>query len=73
LLLPLSTRPVDKSYVEWGGIFACQVLAATILDRLLLLSTTAKFRAQSYRLREPGKAGVFTEPTERHQRHIAAG
>jgi len=51
----------NKSYGEWGEVFADQVLAAAILDRLLHFSTTLSIRGQSYRLREKRKAGVFQE------------
>jgi DNA replication protein DnaC len=51
----------NKSYGDWGDIFADQVLATAILDRLLHHSTTVNIRGQSYRLREKRKAGVFTE------------
>jgi DNA replication protein DnaC len=54
----------NKSYGEWGDIFADQVLAAAILDRLLHFSTTLSIRGQSYRLREKRRAGVFTELVE---------
>jgi DNA replication protein DnaC len=54
----------NKSYGDWGDIFADQVLAAAILDRLLHFSTTINIRGQSYRLREKQKAGVFHELTE---------
>jgi DNA replication protein DnaC len=54
----------NKSYGDWGGIFADQVLAAAILDRLLHFSTTINIRGQSYRLREKRKAGVFRELDE---------
>jgi DNA replication protein DnaC len=54
----------NKSYGDWGDIFADQVLAAAILDRLLHHSTTVNIRGQSYRLREKRKAGVFSELTE---------
>ena len=54
----------NKSYGEWGDIFADQVLAAAILDRLLHFSTTVNIRGQSYRLREKRKTGVFTELVE---------
>jgi DNA replication protein DnaC len=53
----------NKSYGEWGDIFADQVLAAAILDRLLHFSTTLNIRGQSYRLREKRKAGVFHDLT----------
>jgi DNA replication protein DnaC len=49
----------NKSYGDWGDIFADQVLAAAILDRLLHHSTTVNIRGQSYRLREKRKTGVF--------------
>ena len=51
----------NKSYGEWGDIFADQVLAAAILDRLLHFSTTLNIRGQSYRLREKRQAGLFTD------------
>ena len=57
----------NKSYGDWGDIFADQVLAAAILDRLLHFSTTLNIRGQSYRLREKRKAGVFTELNEPHK------
>jgi DNA replication protein DnaC len=53
----------NKSYGEWGDIFADQVLAAAILDRLLHHSTTVNIRGHSYRLREKRKAGFFTDFT----------
>ena len=57
----------NKSYGGWGDIFADQVLAAAILDRLLHFSTTINIRGQSYRLREQRKAGVFRELAERQK------
>jgi DNA replication protein DnaC len=51
----------NKSYGDWGDIFADQVLAAAILDRLLHHSTRVNIRGHSYRLREKCKAGIFTE------------
>ncbi|MDI9547576.1 MAG: IS21-like element helper ATPase IstB [Chloroflexota bacterium] len=51
----------NKSYGDWGDIFADQVLAAAILDRLLHHSTTVNIRGHSYRLRDKRKAGVFSE------------
>ena len=53
----------NKSYGEWGDIFADQVLASAILDRLLHHSTTINIRGQSYRLREKRQAGVFHDLT----------
>lgn len=49
----------NKSCGEWGDIFAGQVLASAILDRLLHHSTTVSIRGQGYRLREKRQAGVF--------------
>lgn len=54
----------NKSYGEWGDIFADQVLATAILDRLLHHSTTINIRGHSYRLRDKRKSGVFNELTE---------
>ncbi len=53
----------NKSYGEWGEIFADPVLAAAILDRLLHHSATINIRGQSYRLREKRQAGVFHDLT----------
>lgn len=49
----------NKSFGEWGDIFADQVLASAILDRLLHHSTTINIRGNSYRLRQKQKAGLF--------------
>jgi DNA replication protein DnaC len=57
----------NKSYGDWGDIFADQVLAAAILDRLLHHSLTINIRGNSYRLREKRKAGMFTELAEPHK------
>lgn len=51
----------NKSFGEWGDIFTAQVLASAILDRLLHHSTTINIRANSYRLRQKQKAGLFPE------------
>ncbi len=53
----------NKSYGDWGDIFADQVLASAILDRLLHHSTTINIRGQRYRLREKRQAGVFHDLT----------
>lgn len=53
----------NKSYGEWGEIFADPVLASAILDRLLHHSATINIRGQSYRLREKRQAGVFHDLT----------
>ncbi len=53
----------NKSYGDWGDIFADQVLASAILDRLLHHSTTINIRGQSFRLREKRQAGVFHDLT----------
>ncbi len=53
----------NKSFADWGDIFAYPVLATAILDRLLHQATTLNIRGNSYRLREKRKAGVFTDLT----------
>lgn len=53
----------NKSYGDWGEIFADQVLASAILDRVLHHSTTINIRGQSYRLREKRQAGIFHDLT----------
>jgi len=57
----------NKSYGEWGDIFADQVLASAILDRLLHHSTTLSIRGQSYRLKDKQRSGVFHNLTENSQ------
>lgn len=54
----------NKSFGEWGDIFADHILATAILDRLLHHSLTLNIRGLSYRLREKRKAGVFTTLAE---------
>jgi DNA replication protein DnaC len=49
----------NKSYGDWGGVFADPVIATAILDRLLHHSTTINIRGESYRLRERKKAGLL--------------
>jgi hypothetical protein len=45
-------------YGDWGAIFADNVIASAILDRLLHHSTTIKIKGESYRLKDKKKAGV---------------
>jgi len=50
----------NKSYGDWGEIFAGDtVIASAILDRLLHHSTTLNIKGESYRLREKKKAGLI--------------
>lgn len=42
----------NKSYGEWGDIFADTVLATAMLDRLLHQSVTLNIRGNSYRLKD---------------------
>jgi len=56
----------NKSYGEWGEIFAGDsVIASAILDRLLHHSTTINIKGESYRLKEKKKAGLLG--TERRE------
>jgi DNA replication protein DnaC len=49
----------NKSYSDWGEIFASDsVIASAILDRLLHHSTTINIKGDSYRLKEKLKAGL---------------
>ena len=43
---------------DWGAIFADNVIASAILDRLLHRSTTINIKGESYRLKDKKKAGV---------------
>lgn len=51
----------NKSFADWGDIFADAVLATALLDRLLHASHTLNIRGQSYRLKDKLKSGVFSE------------
>lgn len=42
----------NKSYTDWGDVFADTVLAAALLDRLLHHSLTINMRGASYRLKD---------------------
>ncbi len=48
----------NKSYGDWGSIFADNVIASAILDRLLHHSTTINIKEESYRLKDKKKAGL---------------
>jgi len=49
----------NKSFSEWGSVFADDtVLASAVLDRLLHHSTVINIRGESYRLKEKKKAGA---------------
>jgi DNA replication protein DnaC len=53
----------NKSYGDWGQIFADNVIASAILDRLLHHSTTINIKGESYRLKDKKKAGVIAAKT----------
>ena len=46
---------------ELGSIFADNVIASAILDRLLHHSTTINIKGESYRLKDKKKAGVIAK------------
>lgn len=51
----------NKSYGDWGTIFAADnVIASAILDRLLHHSTTINIKGESYRLKDKRRAGLIT-------------
>jgi DNA replication protein DnaC len=50
----------NKSYSDWGAIFAGDnVMASAILDRLLHHSTTINIKGESYRLKDKRRAGLM--------------
>jgi len=56
----------NKSYSEWGSIFAKDnVIASAILDRLLHHSTTINIKGESYRLKDKRRAGLITLQQEK--------
>ena len=51
----------NKSFAEWGSVFADDpIMASAALDRLLHRSTVINIRGDSYRLREKKAAGTNT-------------
>jgi DNA replication protein DnaC len=53
----------NKSYGDWGSIFAGDsVMASAILDRLLHHSTTMNIKGESYRLKDKRRAGLIQPP-----------
>ena len=52
----------NKSYGDGGQIFADNVIASAILDRLLHHSTTINIKGESYRLKDKKKTGVIARP-----------
>ena len=48
----------NRGFGDWGQVFADQVVATAILDRLLHHSVTLNIRGNSYRLKEKLKAGL---------------
>jgi DNA replication protein DnaC len=54
----------NKSYSDWGAIFAGDsVIASAILERLLHHSTTINIKGESYRLKDKRRAGLIQSPT----------
>ncbi|MBW7655838.1 IS21-like element helper ATPase IstB [Hydrogenophilus thermoluteolus] len=51
----------NKGFADWGEIFADQVVATAILDRLLHHATTLNIKGESFRLKEKRKAGLLTK------------
>jgi DNA replication protein DnaC len=51
----------NKTYLDWGGLFPDEGIAAAILDRLLHYSKTIKIPGQSYRLAMKRKMGLFAQ------------
>lgn len=51
----------NKSFGEWGSIFADTVVASAILDRLLHHSTSFNIKGESYRLKEKKKKSFASD------------
>ena len=49
----------NRSYGEWGSMFADTVIASAVLDRLLHRSVTITIRGESYRLKDRRRAGLL--------------
>jgi len=61
----------NKSYGDWGAIFADNVIASAILDRLLHHSTTINIKGESHRLKDKKKAGVVAAKLPGKGRSVA--
>lgn len=61
----------NKGFTQWGEIFADQVIATAILDRLLHHSTVINVRGDSYRLKEKRRSGLLASPYGRPDRNAA--
>jgi DNA replication protein DnaC len=57
----------NKSYAEWGDIFADPILASALLDRLLHHAVTVNIRGNSYRLKDKFRTPSTTEPVPNHK------
>lgn len=57
----------NKSFLDWGDVFANdQALATAILDRLLHHATTLNVKGESYRLKEKRRAGLLGRAKPSH-------
>ena len=57
----------NKSFLDWGEVFANdQALATAILDRLLHHATTLNVKGESYRLKEKRRAGLLGRAKPSH-------
>ena len=57
----------NKGFVDWGEVFADQVIATAILDRLLHHATTINIKGESFRLKEKRKAGLLNSASASSQ------
>jgi DNA replication protein DnaC len=54
----------NRGFADWGQVFADQVVAAAIVDRLIGNATVLNIRGRSYRMRAYHDSGPQgTEPT----------
>ncbi len=51
----------NRGFADWGSVFADQVVATAILDRLLHHATVINIKGQSYRMRAHVPAGSGRE------------
>jgi len=49
---------VNKSFEDWGDIFADNILASAILDRVVHYSTIIKINGASYRAKDVKKVSM---------------
>jgi len=57
----------NKPFKEWGGVFADEVVAAAIIDRLLHHATVVNIKGDSYRVKDRRRTGLLRSEASEDQ------